>query len=40
MNFVMFYWEKLMVYNGILMETIVISVVVSIGGFFSREDYM
>ncbi len=34
MNFVMFYWEKLMVYNGILMETIVISVVVSIGVFF------
>ncbi len=24
-NFVMFYWEKLMVYNGILMETIGIS---------------
>jgi len=30
-NFVKFYWEKLIVYNGILMETIVISVVVSIG---------
>jgi len=27
----MFYWEKLIVYNGILMETIVISGVVSIG---------
>ncbi len=26
-----FYWKKLMVYNGILMETIGISVMVSIG---------
>ncbi len=27
----MFYWKKLMVYNGILMESIGISVMVSIG---------
>ncbi len=27
----MFYWKKLMVYNGILMETIGIPVMVSIG---------
>ncbi len=31
MNFVMFYWKKLMVYNVILMETIIISVMVFIG---------
>ncbi len=30
-NFVMFYWKNPMVYNGILMETIRISVMVSIG---------
>ncbi len=27
----MFYWKKLMVYNGILMETVGIPVIVSIG---------
>ncbi len=34
----MFYWKKLMVYNGILMETIGIPVMVSIGLllFFSK----
>ncbi len=31
MNFVIFYWKKLMVYSGILMETIWISVMISIG---------
>ncbi len=39
MNFLMSYWKKLMVYNGILMEAIGISVMVSIGlllFFFSR----
>ncbi len=29
--FLWFYWKKLMVYNGILMETIGIAVMVSIG---------
>ncbi len=39
MNFVMFYLKKLMVHNGILMETNGISVMVSIV-FFSREGYV
>ncbi len=30
-NFVMFYWKKIMVYGGILMANIGISVMVSIG---------
>ncbi len=33
-NFVMFYWKKIMVYNVILMETIGMSVMVSIGLLF------
>ncbi len=34
MNFVMFYWKKLMVYKGILMENIGISVMFLFGFYF------